>query len=61
MEDDTGGELYYSDFLIETDRWECHFCREAFLEDHGDWVEVEGTGEVFGCFSCLEAQDLKHS
>ena len=61
MDGNTTDPLYYSDFLIETDRWECHFCREAVPEAQGDWVEVEGTGEVFGCFPCLEAQDLKHS
>ena len=53
--------LYFSDFMMDQGVWPCWFCANITPDEEGDWVKIDGGEEVFGCYPCLESQDLKHN
>ena len=61
MDGNTTDPLYWSDFMIETDAYQCHFCGDIGPEIDGEWVRLDqNIRESFVCLLCLDGYDWKH-
>lgn len=51
------GKLYFSDFLIESDTWQCDLCGE-FVDRCGSKLVQMDEEEIVICLWCKEDLDL---